>query len=399
MEDILRIILSNIDCGSDFKSARLVSRAWLRITQNLHPDGHIRFANHLQTIVEKVLEYNKQFVTDDPLHLFDWHKQIPINMDDLSWNPRITWDFIKKHTDLKWNMNNFVQGPNMLDELVEPLLRSFPCDGDIVDFTSVKISWEYIAKLLDAPYLFDIHYAPVLTLETLQRIGEMNFITDDLMAKFGNEEVILEYDLVHHNTIEDNKYISCEFIIRHCLPNAAYDTIEKNFIDLHKKGLFTFDRDGLEVSVCLSGQFADHKYDCRKLSCNIHQYVGKPCSKCASPEELKKMIDNGTVSWTRVVFNQNLDMESLEPWQREKIDQSVLSRYGSFKNIKYMNDDFTENLNVPIQYAIDHGNSDLFSRRPDLTWDVVMRNFKKINWDYVWENSFTTRRHAGSLVS
>lgn len=87
MEDIFGVILSNIDAGSTFKSSRLVCRLWLKVTKKLFPRGHLKFANHIQTIVEKVLEYNKH--AEKPIEI---HGGDPINEFNLGVHSKTSGD-------------------------------------------------------------------------------------------------------------------------------------------------------------------------------------------------------------------------------------------------------------------------------------------------------------------
>ncbi len=403
MEDILGNILSQIDAGSTFKSARLVSRLWLRITHKLFPDGHLKFANHLETILEKVLEYNKNIMDSMtfPRNLFLRERQIYLDMTELSRNPNITWEFIKRHPELKWNMELFIQGPNMVDELVEPFLEFFSED-DCLSFSSKKLSWDSLVKIGIDNY--ELEDAPVLTLETLQRVGE---ITEYDMANFGDEEVILKYDLTKNEDVQFNKYLSCEFVVQHCGFKAREYAIKKNFVYLCKKGLIEFKQlDGESLLVISKGVIETCRFifEVQALPCDVHQFIGQSCSKCASVEELQKMIADKTLNWEDFIFNPNHPVYF--PAHLKEVENQCLmngrvisdARYklyvdhGSFDVIKQFlkNADYSSNMNVPIQYVIDNCLSSNVSRRPDLTWEHVVKdmNAKWIVWGYIWSNDF-----------
>ncbi len=394
MEDVTRLILSDIDTGSDFKSARLVSHLWLRITKKLFPDGHIKFANQLQTIVEKVLEYNRNIKSshDFPMNLFNGYKRIHIDMSELSKNPNITWEFIKKHPELDWDMDGFVQNKNMVDELVDPFLATYTGAGDCITFTSKNLSWESIIKLGLDIYGFDNF--PVLTMADLHRLGDLaNKIPGFIMAMCADEEVLLTRDnLAMHDVVEENKYLSCEFVVQHCGFYPRKRAIENNFVHLYKKKLVAYRQVGKKIHVCAYSalKIYMHKFDLYDLPCDVHQFTGNPCSKCASPEEIKKMIADKTIIWDDYLFNKNFSVKYCSAYATR---ETLSVNYGSFELVMklFPKSDYSENLNIPIRYVINncHRRGRVCSRS-DLTWDLIVKDMTAnwIIWNQIWSNKF-----------
>ncbi len=301
MEDILGNILSDIDCGSDFKSARLVSHAWLRITQKLYPDGHLRFANHLQTIVELALELNKRFSTSDPIEHF-FGKRIQLDFYALSKNPNITWDFIKKHKDLPWDIKSFVCGPNMIDELVDPCLKLFSDHKDVY-YISKKLSWISKAKIgFDEYRLISSCPPPPITTEVLKMASGPPYevFPDSMLARYGSEEVILEHDLCLLEDTSWNPNISFKFALKYCQKFAVYNVIQRNVIELCKEGLIEVRRisDNFCVYIYIVDIDEEWDFSLDLLTCKDHEFIR---GRIADPTELRcgkcAMIDNKTIVW------------------------------------------------------------------------------------------------------
>ncbi len=194
MEDIFGVILSNIDAGSTFKSSRLVCRLWLKVTKKLFPRGHLKFANHIQTIVEKVLEYNK-------------HAEKPIEIHGEILSTNSTWEFIQKHPEINWDMQNFVQYGNVTDENVDfckKVLRELDIIAEWANrefpmVRSTHLSWKAILEI----GISRIQRLPKITLEMFKEAEEyfktnsMEFDHNYLISRLqydGDEEVIVAFN-------------------------------------------------------------------------------------------------------------------------------------------------------------------------------------------------------------
>ncbi len=424
MEDILRIILSQIDCGSDFKSARLVCRAWRDITQKLFPDGHLRFANHLQTIIEKMLEYIEDTFKKDIIKYHDIKHKFFAHFHRLNSNPNITWDFIKKHPELPWSLPHLMKEIEVTDELVDMMVAyNISCKAN------PRLSWDSLIKV--GNYIYPSKgMAPALTPEILKHIEanwttltsrrrvKMNFfIHDDVLASYGTEEVIVSRQLFKNSYISSNPYLSCDFVLKHCGgENIFIPIIKNNLIRLHQRGVLVFNDDKmpdfLSVRVDTSSMRSSYPIDpnrpvvfkidifWNKLSCEVHRYVCDQtdiqgyCSKCASPEDVEMMIEDDTIDWKDLIkYNHDaLDIESLD----DSIlisDDKLFIEFGPFEIIKkrFSSRDYSKNLNVPLQYVADHCPGRQFiCERSDLTWEFVMKHVdeKWIDFNDIWSNKF-----------
>jgi len=84
--ELRAIILGKIDCGSDWKQARLVCRVWCKACGNRVAE----FSNHLWTLVQKF--------PDKPWEWFN-----------LSSNPNITWDVVVANPDLHLLITSYLE--------------------------------------------------------------------------------------------------------------------------------------------------------------------------------------------------------------------------------------------------------------------------------------------------
>src|SRR5271170_4311862 len=80
ISELVEGVLSNIDCGSDYKSVVRVCKLWRERAQEWGAAVD-RFSNHLQTLIKMYPYWN-------------W------DLEELSRNPNITWEFIKSHPAL-----------------------------------------------------------------------------------------------------------------------------------------------------------------------------------------------------------------------------------------------------------------------------------------------------------
>src|SRR5271155_857072 len=80
ISELVEGVLSNIDCGSDYKSVVRVCKLWRERAQEWGVAVD-RFSNHLQTLIKMYPHWK-------------W------NSRDLSCNPNIDWVFIKSHPEL-----------------------------------------------------------------------------------------------------------------------------------------------------------------------------------------------------------------------------------------------------------------------------------------------------------
>ncbi len=431
MEDILTRILSQIDAGSAFKTARLVCVQWRDITKKLFPDGHLKFANHLQTIIEKVLEHNNKPLDRDPLDYLTDNGRRPIILPiiQLSSNPNITLDFMKKHPKLGWDLDSITTGPNMVDELVDWCISR-----KIRDITSTKLSWESIAKIGFTKYQ-NYHFAHPITPEIFQKIekylGDDKEVIDNFIAIYGNEELIMQKGVCKCQFLGRNYRVSIDFILEHGKGFAKRCVIMDNFILLYNQqridykitpdkllvswtGLdnsstFTNSDNSSTFTNSISEEFY---FEWRKVPCEIHRFVKKYCLRCATMDEIKKWITNNNVNWSYLsVYNhygpdyyESLDISDQRTITKSNHTFTYVTfddthykfwciRYGSFEIIKehFSDKDYTKNLNVPLQYILEHnpGRESICSR-PDLTWDVVVNNLTAewINWKKISKNHF-----------
>ncbi len=453
MEDIYPNILSNIDSGSLFKAARLVSIRWRNITQYLFPDGHLRFANHLRTICVKVFEYNE---THTP--------KIQLDFEALSVHPSITYDFIQKYSQ-PWNLAVFAHGPNMTDELVEVWLKMketldtmvkeykgfFGSTGalygeDTLDvgelyrkhlcrdnrYQSCRLSMESMLKL--GLNHFDDQAIPNITPELIAKYH----LSDEIIARYGDDEIILQMGLTSHPALNKNDRISPELAFRFCSIDTCGDKIQDHFIRLveEKKVFYKIQPDALffaltdvcETSTKLGRlyqhtnvkkevvlktpdcvmqeiakvtaeapitNFPDFSFyqkalenlseedqprqllwaqDWSCLSCEIHRYLKSPCLKCSTLEELNAQKDYLTQMDYHTILENN---KNASVFLMSVDDYPHYHQVAPFEMIKGMStrEDYSSNMNVPIQYVIEHCR---YGRhlysRPDLTWDIIARD-------------------------
>lgn len=433
MEDILGIILSNIDRGSTFKSARLVCRAWRNISDKLFPDGHTRFANHLQTIIEKILELIEDSKDDIVKYLYNKHIFFD-NFHRLNSNSNITWDFIKKHPELPWNLVELMEEINITDELVDMYVEAHIDDDEILYKSNMQLSWDSIVKLGPSRIPFRCP-APAITPEILEHI-ETNWdrltsswyhrkmtedndmcdrLDDNILAAYGTEEVIVSRQLFNNPVVHSNQYISCDFVLKYCCKNAVETAIQNNFIQLHQRGIMTFDRAAenptLYLSVDTSSVESPYPIDPGRpvvfsfilpwalLSCEVHKYVrsqgvqGYICINCSSTEELKISFNDQLLALnTRdIIRNNKYTTDDVESYRHVFHEDFV--DYGSFETIKkYFSEyDYSRNLNVPLQYVIHHcPNIEFICYRSDLTWEFVMDHIdeKWLKLGDIWYNNF-----------
>lgn len=52
LDDILQLVLAVIDSGSAYKACRGVCKRWRDLADVAHPDGNVKWANHLTTLLK-----------------------------------------------------------------------------------------------------------------------------------------------------------------------------------------------------------------------------------------------------------------------------------------------------------------------------------------------------------
>ncbi len=426
MDDIIQLIVANIDAGSTFKSARLISRAWLNATRKLFPDGHLRFANHLQTIIEKALEYHET-LRGDIIAYLRFKKKFYKLFNCLSNNPNITWDFIKKHPELPWDLSKIMEGYNITDEIVDLYVNHGINDKGMLYRGNMQMSWESVVKL-GVSRLNLLSLLPAITPEILERLEEnwdeltsswrsrgmmMEKMTNDVLATYGTEEVVMSRGVYNNQDTYLNPYLSCDFVLKHCHGQAIEKAVRVNFIQLHQRGIIKYYHKLNRVDIHINTSSVKTSYpDTRKriafvfqmfwdmFSCEVHQYVSVPCSKCATLEEVQEMIANNTINRFNFIrcnpIASDDDSQSLIDVPEHGISfdkDGTYIRYGSFDTIKkhFSTCNYSENTNVPLQYVLDHcSDRKGICRREDLTWDIITNNFgaKWIKFPTLWWNNF-----------
>lgn len=397
MEDIFRVILSNIDRGSTFKAARLVCRIWRDITQKLFPDGHLVFANHLQTIVEKVIEHNKGL--DNMMDL------IRLDFNELSCNPGITLDFIKRHKELPWDMANFCRGPNMPDEYVDAYLKKY---GNYCAIISKHLSWKSMVEI--GLWFIESSIIPVITPEMALDVftKDPSVVTTppyDILAEYGNEEVIVQYNLYNNQKIATNNNLSLEFVLAKC-PPAQENYIRREFIRLHREGRLTYKLlDSSNARNYLDIECDGIKYQSQLhcLSCETHEYLGEYCVQCAPISLLEKW----TIDIDRLLSYENKYIKELmnkltvrEMYIDESGDKTTIRL--PLRLIQLIKNKLTslneEILDETIEDAM-HKQEWYKSSWSKLTWVDVTEDLYAdwIDWGKICENSFKYPRFRFEL--
>jgi len=89
-KDIWSVIISHIDCGSDYKTVCLVDKTRYGIARKAHPTADTKFANHLTTLLAMIDRGDflpRKFATKK--EFFDFACR-----NGLSCNPNITMDYV-----------------------------------------------------------------------------------------------------------------------------------------------------------------------------------------------------------------------------------------------------------------------------------------------------------------
>ena len=123
-QELIGTIFTCITYGSDYKTISLVDRYWNRLIKKVHPNAHLKFCNHLLTLLSRYP--NQQWSWNDlslnpniTWEVVENHPNKPWDWYWLSKNPGMTWEIIKLNPNKPWKWNGVSQNPNITWEIVK----------------------------------------------------------------------------------------------------------------------------------------------------------------------------------------------------------------------------------------------------------------------------------------
>ncbi len=441
MDDVVFVILTNIDAGSTFKSARLVSHSWRNAVDKVFPDGSVRFANQLQTIVKKMLKLAPEKV----------HRWSGL----LSNNPNITWSFIGSTPEIVWRTFDFVTGPNLTDDLVDFAISIQNINShSYMNFTTDKISLRNRLRLNIArsENFFTLKmlndYSPTWWKEAQTSSIGLGKLSNGLVAQsdiqmlemFGDDDVVkaIVDPSRLHRICEFNKNLSDEFVLTYAgmiretrFPKALFDDdnkLRKNIEvtsligypdhiisvkTLHAQHPHTYT---FNISYNSSGD-ARLRFGSPDLFCELHKHVNIPCDKCRTTFEYNEdllwscilwndnatqfIIDNIDRIPTKYDYGRTITLKNMkrivEEFQLQPQDwtpEGNISRNLTCPNpaIICMGAEYNESIPIDYLFTIKNVKFHALSRRSDLTWKHVIDHFDQPwDWHEICRNGFKYR--------
>lgn len=189
--DILCIIFSFVDCGSDYKSISLVCVEWSNIVKHVFPYANVRFANQLMQLlklfpnakwnyfsVSKNINITWKLVCDNP--------QIPWDYRGLSMNKNITWEIIRINSDKPWDYFYVSKNPNITWEIA---CKNVNYPWDYPNLISGKIMKINGIAVTNTP-----HASNTSSISFLRDIISFERITEN---KYNNNTLQLEFEPIN----------------------------------------------------------------------------------------------------------------------------------------------------------------------------------------------------------
>jgi len=108
-KDIWSVIISHIDCGSDYKAVCLIDKSRLGIARKTHPTADTKFANQIMTVITMINRGDflpRKFATKK--EFFDFACQ-----NGLSYNPNITMDYVIANSNRPWDWEERSRNSNI----------------------------------------------------------------------------------------------------------------------------------------------------------------------------------------------------------------------------------------------------------------------------------------------
>jgi len=129
MDDIWRVIIGFIDCGSDYKTLCLVDKTWLTIAKAVHPDADTKFANQLLTLLAMIDRGDFVPPAFDNRHNVVWYIRGNTYITHARDIPRT---FIDLHPDLFQNWTHLVWPNDTTLQWIEDLAAKYPKEANLI---------------------------------------------------------------------------------------------------------------------------------------------------------------------------------------------------------------------------------------------------------------------------
>jgi hypothetical protein len=145
-DHILKRILIYINDGSTYKAACLVCRQWYAVARRLFKDGDV-FANHLITLLQLFpgANWDMQRLSANPNISWEYvqlHQDIHWSIKYLSLNPNVTWNTVQSHPSSKWSYLMLASNPNITMDIVQSNIDLFAYWGYTPCLENPSITWE-----------------------------------------------------------------------------------------------------------------------------------------------------------------------------------------------------------------------------------------------------------------
>lgn len=218
MEDVLFNIFKYVTCGSTYKSAALVCRAWYKIINLVHPDAASKFADNIDLLIKT-------------------NNEVIINM--LYDNPALTWRHIVAHPEISWDYKKLSYNKNITPEIVFANTRDWNIPitirHDKAPFETIKkypdIEWDYFYLVENKNVtLQDILSHPNDCMEFESVFANQNISISNMRRYFGqiNDELIsLNNGITWADVLAHNEIDWC-FDLLSGNPNITIDIVLAN---------------------------------------------------------------------------------------------------------------------------------------------------------------------------
>lgn len=141
--EVLANILKHTDSGSMYKAVCLVCKDWYQVARQMFSNGDV-FANHLATLLQLFpdAKWDIEALSANPNITWEYvqeHTDIQWSFKYLSLNPNVTWDIVQLHPSLDWECLILVSNPNITVDIIRTNTDLFEYEPSL---ENPSITWE-----------------------------------------------------------------------------------------------------------------------------------------------------------------------------------------------------------------------------------------------------------------
>ena len=328
------------------------------------------------------------------------NKNKKLNWEEISANPAITMEIVKAHPLWPWNIKGLSQNPNLTADFVKENLEEdwnwgLMAQNENMEIELIELCVGYLSPSSDLHYSF-LSFCENLTIEFVKKHIDKNWVWEDLSANeyFATPEIVEANPDLPWNweSLSSNKNFTMEYIETHPeLPWSIRDifmngNLTAEFMKKHMSNVPRLPNGEYEDMTCVWDQPPQYINEVMKLikdkDMPIVDWDWWGISQCVPIQFIE---DNPDLpwNWKSISMNENLTTDFLE---------AHITKHTSYKwSWNYL----SKNPGVTMDFVEKHQETfykwdwDSLSKNPNITFDFIQKHSEKLDFEELSKNTFS----------